>query len=100
MLQVPEKTVKQREEELKRVVGSINSIKNAAKWIEKCTGPMNALQLNFKVVSDLPIAPSDLRSIDAPRIYDLLDQVLNYCISLTYSPTEDRLSISSEASRS
>ncbi len=64
-------------------MGSINSIKNAAKWTEKCTSPMNASQLNFKVVSDLPISPSDLPSIDAPRIYDLLDQVMDYCISLT-----------------
>lgn len=99
-LQVPEKTLKQREEELKRVVGSINSIKNVAKWIEKCAGPTNASQLHFKIVSDLPIAPSDLRSEDAPRIYDLLNQVMDYCISLTSSLTEDRLCTSSETSRS
>jgi hypothetical protein len=82
-LQVPEQTLKQREEELKRVVGSLNSIKSVAKWMEICKGMINASQINFKVLSDLPISPTDLRSEDVPRIYDMLKQVRECCISIT-----------------
>jgi hypothetical protein len=82
-LQVPEQTLKQREEELKMVVGSLNSIKSVAKWMEICKGMINASQINFKVLSDLPISPTDLRSEDVPRIYDMLKQVRECCISIT-----------------
>ena len=84
-LQVPEQTLKQREEELKRVVGSLNSIRSVAKWMEICKGMINASQIDFKVLSDLPISPTDLRSEDVPKIYDMLKQVREYCISITDS---------------
>ena len=82
-LQAPEISLEQRELELKKVMGSINSIRTVANWIEKCAYPMNPLQLDFKVLSALPLAPSDLRSEDAPRIYDLLSGIMEYCTSLT-----------------
>jgi hypothetical protein len=84
-LQVPERSLIQREEELRKVMASICSIKNVAKWIERCKDPMNGSQLNFRVLSDLPIAPSDFRSEDVPKIYDLLSQIMDYCISITDS---------------
>ena len=81
-LQVPETNLKQRELELEKVMGSINSIRTVANWIERSASPMNPLQLDFKVLSALPLAPSDLRSEDAPRIYDLLSGIMKYCTSL------------------
>lgn len=95
-LQVPERSLIQREEELRKVMASICSIKNVAKWIERCKDPMNGSQLNFRVLSDLPIAPSDFRSEDVPKIYDLLSQIMDYCISIT----ESDLCLSPEASPS
>ena len=82
-LQVPETSLKQRELELEKVMGSINSIRTVANWIERCASPINPMQLNFKVLSALPLAPSDLRSEDAPRIFDLLSGIMEYCTSLT-----------------
>lgn len=81
-LQVPEISLEQRELELKKVMGSINSIRTVANWIERCASPMNPSQIDFKVLSALPLAPSDLRSEDAPKIYDLLSGILEYCTSL------------------
>ena len=84
-LQVPEQTLVQREEELKRAVGSLNSIKSVAKWMDLCKGKISASQINFKVLSDLPISPCDLRPEDVPKIYDMLKQVRECCISIADS---------------
>lgn len=81
-LQVPEISLEQRELELKKVMGSINCIKTIANWIERSAAPMNPLQLNFKVLSALPLAPSDFRSEEVPKIYDLLNGIMEYCTSL------------------
>ena len=81
-LQVPEISLEQRELELKKVMGSINSIRTVANWIERCASPINPMQLNFKVLSALPLAPSDLRSEDAPKIYDLLSGIMEHCTSV------------------
>ena len=75
-LQVPERALIQREDELKEVMKSIWSIKNLAKRIERCKDPITQSQLHCKVLSDLPIAPSDFRQEDAARVYDLLHQIL------------------------
>jgi hypothetical protein len=80
-LQVPEVNLEKRELELKKVMGSINSIRTVASWVEKCAYPVNPLQLDFKVLSALPLAPSDFRSDEAPKIYDLLNGIMEYCTS-------------------
>jgi|WetSurMetagenome_2_1015567.scaffolds.fasta_scaffold119773_2 hypothetical protein len=81
-LQVPEISLEQRELELKKVMGSINCVRTIANWIERSASPMNPMQLNFKVLSALPLAPSDLQSEDAPKIYDLLSGIMEYCTSV------------------
>jgi hypothetical protein len=75
-LQVPEKALIQREDELKEVMESIWSIKNLAKRMQRCKNQITQSQLNYKVLSGLPIALSDFRQEDAARVYDMLHQIL------------------------
>jgi hypothetical protein len=78
-LKIPETTLIHRENEQRKMMRSINSIKNAINWMERCATPINSLQLNFRIISNLPLAPSDLQPMEAPRIYDLISQVMDYC---------------------
>jgi hypothetical protein len=59
-----------------------------AKLTGKCANPVNEEQISFGVFSDLPITHSDLSFDDVPRIFDLLKQIMDYCIRLqqVYSP--------------
>jgi len=82
-LQIPERTLRQRVDELGTVLSSINSIRMAANLIKKGNGSVNEVQFNIEVIKDLPLIPSDLRSSDIPRINDLLGQVRDYFCSLT-----------------
>ena len=82
-LQIPERTLRQRVDELGTVLSSINSIRRAAYLIKKGNGSVNRVQFNLEVIKDLPLIPSDLRSRDIPRIYDLLGQIIDYFCSLT-----------------
>jgi len=74
-LQIPERTLRQRVDELGTVLSSINSIRMMANLIKKGNGSVNGGQFNIEVIKDLPLIPSDLRSSDITRIYDLLGQV-------------------------
>jgi hypothetical protein len=89
-LQIPERTLKQRVDELGTLLSSISSIirriRRAANLIKKGTGSVNGVQFNIEVITDLPLIPSDLRSRDIPRIYDLLGQARDYFCSLTEAP--------------
>ena len=85
-LQIPERTLKQRGDELGGVLSSIDSIRRAANLIKKGTSSVNGVQFNIEVITDLPLIPSDLRSRDIPRIYDLLGQARDYFCSLTEAP--------------
>ena len=87
-LQVPERTLLEREIELKKIIGCINGIKTVVNWMEKSTAPLSLLQFNFRVLSNLPISSFDLKSEDIPRIHDLIAQAMGYCISIA----ENRLS--------
>jgi hypothetical protein len=82
-LQIPERTLRQRVDELGTVLGSINSIRMAANLIKKGNGSVNWVQFNIEIIKDLPLIPSDLRSRDIPRINGLLGQVRDYFCSLT-----------------
>lgn len=75
-LQIPERALIQREDELRKVMESICSIKNLAKRIERCRDPIAKSQLNYKILSVLPIALFDFQPEDASRVYDLLHQIL------------------------
>jgi hypothetical protein len=79
-LQVPEISLKQREEELKEIIRSLTDIKCMAKLTKKCTNPMNEEQISFIVISDLPITQLDFSFEDVPRIFELLKQNLDHCI--------------------
>ena len=78
-LKIPEMTLKHREIEQRNMMGSIKSIKNVINWMERCAAPINSLQFNFRIISNLPLAPSDLQPMEVPRIYDLISQVMDYC---------------------
>jgi hypothetical protein len=79
-LQVPEITLKQREEELKEIFRSITSIRCSVKSTKKCINPMNGTQISFRVLSDLPITHLDFFFEDVPRIFELLKQNMDHCI--------------------
>jgi len=81
-LQVPESDNCQRERELKEVLGCINSIRTVACWAERSTSSLNLHQLNFKILADLPISHLDLRPGDSLKIFDLLNQIFDYYLSL------------------
>lgn len=74
-LQVPERTLWQREDEMKKVMSSIESIRYAIKWIKRHKSSTTGSQLDAIILSNLPLMTSDLRHEDAPAIYDLLDRV-------------------------
>ena len=81
-LQIPERTLRQRVDELGTILSSINRIRMAADLIKKGNGSVNGGQFNIEIIKDLPLIPSDLRPSDIPRIYDLLGQVRDYFCSL------------------
>jgi len=82
-LQIPERTLRQRGDELGTLLSSINSIRRTAHLIKKGNRSVNGAQFNLEVIKDLPLIPSDLRSRDIPRIFDLLGQVIDYFCSIT-----------------
>ena len=92
-LQVPEKTLIQREDELHMVQKSIKSIKSVVKRDIECGSRVHEMHFGIAVLSHLPITPSDFRSDDAPRVYDLLSQITEQSLSLiegklNFSPEE------------
>jgi hypothetical protein len=91
-LQVPEKALIQREDELHTVLRSINSINSAVRRINEHDNPMARLHLGVAVLSSLPITSSDFQPEDAPRIFDLISQVTEQSLSLI----EGKLNFSSQ----
>jgi hypothetical protein len=81
-LQIPERTLRQRVDELGTILSCINNIRTAANLIKKGNDSVNGVQFNVEVIEDLPLISSDLRSSDIPKIYDLLGQVRDYFCSL------------------
>ncbi len=81
-LQVPERTLIQREEELYMIQKSIKNIKSVVNRNIKCENSIHELHFGIAVLSHLPITPSDFRSDDAPRVYDLLNQITEQSLSL------------------
>ena len=80
-LEIPETTLIHLENEQRNMMGSINCIKNVVRWMEGHKASTNSLQLNFGVLSNLPLTPSDLQPMDAPRIYNLISRVMDCCTS-------------------
>ncbi|VVB63684.1 Uncharacterised protein [uncultured archaeon] len=92
-LQIPERTLRQRVDELGTVLNSINSIRVAANLIKNGNGSINGVQFIIEVIKDLPLIPSDLRSRDIPRIYDLLGQVRDYFCLITEKEAQPNFSL-------
>lgn len=89
---VPEKTLIQREEELRVVLSSIRNIKGAVRENNKCDDRVTEMQFDAMILSYLPIMPSDFQSDDASKIYDLLSLIIDQSLSLI----EDGLDFISE----
>ncbi len=81
-LQVPEKTLIQREEELHMIQKSIQNIKSVVNRNTECENSIHESHFGIVVLSHLPITPSDFRSDDAPRVYDLINQITEQSLSL------------------
>ncbi len=73
-LQVPEKTIKQRNYELQLILHSINGIKEKINGLGKIGEEYNEFRLNALILSYLPIIPSDLRLEEVSRIYNLINE--------------------------
>jgi hypothetical protein len=77
-LEVPEKTLVQREDELNSTLRSLEAVRSAIKLTNKHPSLVGELQLYLEVMFALPLMPSDLRSEDGPRVHDLLSQMMDY----------------------
>jgi hypothetical protein len=77
-LEAPEKTVEQREEELKMLLHTIKAMKSAANWAREHLGPMIGQQLDVAVMFSLPLMSSDLRPEDVSKVHSLLCQVMDH----------------------
>lgn len=81
-LQIPEKTLMQRSDELRFIQSSIEGIRSRIKEIKKIDNRYIELQLCVVVLSYLPMVPSDFRLGEAPRIYEQIDQAWGNSLSL------------------
>lgn len=70
------KTIEEGEEEIKRMLGCIETVrKNAQIAIHNCS-PVNLMQLDVAAMFALPLMHHDLKNDDVLKIRDLLNQVM------------------------
>lgn len=77
-LDAPERSLKERAEEMSQIMQSIESIRNTIQWCKSHQGPDSVRRLDIAVLSALPLMPSDLCSSEVGRIHDLLSQIVDY----------------------
>lgn len=77
-LQIPEKTLAQREKELDMLLGSIETIRVTIDYDDKSTDRSSKWRLGVMVLSNLPMAPVDFRSEDVSKIYGLISKAMEY----------------------
>ncbi len=77
-MEAPEKTVLQREDELKMLLHTIKAVKSAANWAKEHPSPVIRQQLDVAVMFSLPLMSSDLRSDKVSEVHCLLCQVMDY----------------------
>lgn len=77
-LEAPEKTFDQRKKELEMLLQGIRAVKSAALWAEEHPGPMIGQQLDVAVMFSLPLAASDLRPEDVPKVRGMLCRVMDH----------------------
>jgi hypothetical protein len=71
------KTLTQSENELKKILCSIEVVRNEIREAIKHPSSRTVMQLEAPVMFALPLMPSDLNAEEVPRIYNLLSQVMN-----------------------
>ena len=76
-LEIPEKTIEQREDELEAILYSIQAVKNAIKWVKRHPYTAKRRHLNVSVLFALPMMHSDLIPAKASRIFGLLSQAID-----------------------
>jgi hypothetical protein len=81
-LQIPEKTIEQREDELEVILQSIRAVKGAIECEKRHPYKSRRKRLNISVLFVLPMMPSDLAPDDASRIFELLSQAIDCCAIL------------------
>lgn len=81
-LEIPEKSLEQREDELEAIFYSIQAMKNAIKWVKRHPFAAKRRHLNVSVLFALPMMHSDLMPADASRIFGLLSQAIE-CFAIT-----------------
>lgn len=77
-LEAPEKTVLQRDEELKMLLQRIDAVRSAAIWAKEHPSPAIRKQLDVAVMFSLPLMSSDLKPEYIPKVHNLLALVMDY----------------------
>jgi len=86
-LSVPEKTLEQREEEMRSMQKSIDDVRRAIAWAEQHKNPSALKSLSSAVMFALPLLPSDLRSERISIIHDMIGEVMDFFSSKASNPT-------------
>jgi hypothetical protein len=76
-LEIPEKTIEQREDELEAILQSIHAVKGAIKCEKRHPYTSRRKCLDISVLFVLPMMPSDLVPDDASRVFELLSQAID-----------------------
>lgn len=77
-LQIPEKTLLQREKELDMLLSSIETIKITLDYDDGSIDLSSGWRYGVMVLSNLPMAPADFRSEDVSKIYGLISKAMEY----------------------
>jgi hypothetical protein len=86
-LNVPEKTLEQREDELTSMRKSIEDVRQAIRWTERHRDPSALRHLSSAVMFALPLIPSDLQKEEIPKIHGMLSQVMDFFSQQASSPS-------------
>jgi hypothetical protein len=66
----------QGEEEMKRMRSCIAAVREKALMMLNSSRPINSMQLDIAMMLALPLMPQDLKKDEAPRIRDMLNEVM------------------------
>lgn len=77
-LDAPERSIKERSEEMSYIMHSIEAIRSTVQWCKTHPGPNTAKMLDIAVLFAIPLMPSDLISSEVRRVHDLIGQITEY----------------------
>jgi hypothetical protein len=83
------KTLPQTDEELRKMLHSIDIVRNEVQGAILNPSSNNAMQLDVPIMFVLPLMPSDINTEDVPRIHNLLSEVIKYFASKNDAYTAD-----------